>query len=458
LHIIPDLVRLEAKYPGVLVVIGVHSPKFPHEKMTASIRKAVLRYKVTHPVVNDANLVLWRRFGISQWPTFALIDPEGRFYGKVGGEGLYEVLDMHIGKLVKQFRDKKLLKETPMHFALVKDRTKSPLFFPGKVLADAAGKRLFIADSTNNRVVITDLEGKKIAVAGTGKEGAADGPFGEATFNEPQGMALMGETLYVADRKNHLIRALDLKGQTVRTVAGTGVQDRNFKFRSAPALKIGLNSPWDILTVGNRLYIAMAGHHQIWVMEPARGLIGTFAGSGNEELTNGPLGYAAFAQPSGLATDGRNLFVADSESSAIRSLPVDGRGQVKTIVGSGLFVFGDVNGSGGRVRLQHPLGVAYLKGKLYVADSYNHKIKLIDPFRGSSATFAGEVPAKGEQTFYEPGGVSIGGNKLYVADTNAHRIRVVDMQTRAVTTLTLQGVDPVPQEEPKTETEAPAKK
>jgi sugar lactone lactonase YvrE len=440
LHILPDLVRLEAKYPGALVVIGVHSPKFPHEKKTESIRKAILRYGVDHPVVNDANLELWKRFNVGFWPTFVLIDPEGRFYGSVHGEGLYKTLDLHIGKLVKAYRGRGL-KTTPMHFALERAKIHGPLFFPGKVLADAGTNRLFIADSTNNRIVITDLAGKKVAVAGTGKEGKHEGPFAEATFADPQGLAFDGDhTLYVADRKNHLIRALDLKAQTVRAVAGTGVQDRfDMKYVSRPAQRAGLNSPWGLALRNNLLYIGMAGHHQIWALDLKRKVMGPLAGSGFEDIKDGPLPFARFAQPSGLALDGQILYVADSESSGIRAVSLDGRGGVQTVVGAGLMEFGDVNGRGREVRLQHALDVAAYKGKLYVADTYNNKIKLIDPVQQTCETFLGDE----EGTFNEPGGLSIDGGKLYVADTSAHRIRVVDLATRAIATLELQGVEPV---------------
>jgi DNA-binding beta-propeller fold protein YncE len=440
IHTLPDLAKLEAKYPGVLVVIGVHTPKFPNEKRTSSIRKAILRYQIKHPVVNDAMAMIWRRYGVSSWPTLVLIDPEGKYYGQVSGEGRFEVLDQHIGKLVKKYKAKKMLKETPLEFALSKEDT-GPLCFPGKVLADATGKRLFIADSTNNRIVITDLSGKKIAVAGTGAEGKADGSFAKATFSDPQGMALDGNTLYVADRKNHLIRALDLKAETVSTIAGVGEQDREGRDRAGPALKTGLNSPWDLLLHDKKLYIAMAGNHQIWTLDLAKERVAPFAGNGREDIGDGPLNDSSFAQPSGLASDGKNLYVADSEISAIRALPLNGKGEVRTIVGEGLFDFGDVNGQGNKVRLQHALGVAFKNGKLYVADTYNSKIKLIDPEKRTCETFKGE-PAGwlSPGSFNEPGGLSVAGNKLYVADTNAHRIRVIDMDNGAITTLNLQGV------------------
>ena len=440
MHILPDLVRLEAKYPGVLVIIGVHSPKFPNEKKTASIRKAILRYGVDHPVINDQSLALWRRYGVKQWPTYVLIDPDGKFRGGISGEGQLRKLDQAIGQLVRDFKAKGRLAEKPLSFKLEKEQIQGPLFFPGKVLADEVSKRLFIADSTNNRIVITDLNGKKIAVAGTGKEAKKDGSFAEAMFADPQGMALDGETLYVADRKNHSIRALDLKGQTVKTIAGTGQQDPLLfpKYRAVNPLVRRLNSPWDLLLHNKKLYIAMAGHHQIWRLDFARKLIGPYAGNGNEDLRDGPLSASSFAQPSGLGTDGFNLYVADSEISAIRVLPLEG-GFVQTIVGEGLFEFGDKNGTGREVRLQHALGVIFHKGKLYVADTYNSKIKLIDPKERSCTTFLGDDTG----TFDEPGGLSIAGNKIYVADTNAHRIRVVDLETRAVSTLDIQGVEAI---------------
>src|SRR5437588_787688 len=208
IHTLPDLAKLEAKYPGVLVVIGVHTPKFDNEKKTESIRKAILRYEISHPVVNDANQALWRRYGVTSWPTLVLIDPEGN-RGKWGsGEGLYEALDEEIGRLVKVYKAKKILNDKPLKFELARhsESGDSPLFFPGKVLADQPSGRLFIADSTHHRIVITDLAGKKIAVAGSGTEGFKDGSFDQAAFSDPQGMALHGDLLYVADRKNHSIR------------------------------------------------------------------------------------------------------------------------------------------------------------------------------------------------------------------------------------------------------------
>jgi len=447
IHVLPDLAKLEKKYPNELVVIGVHSAKFENEKNTDAIRKAILRYEISHPVVNDANMAIWRAFNSRSWPSLVLIDPEGNIVWRESGEGLYEELDREISQLIKIHSEKKTLITKPLKFQLVRssEMGKSPLFFPGKILADAKSNRLFIADSTNHRVVITDLSGNKIDIIGQGEPGFRDGEFASARFNDPQGMALRGNHLFVADRKNHLIRKIDLDKKTVSTSAGTGTQGRE-RDGDGPARSVGLNSPWDLLIVGNRMFIAMAGHHQIWVMDLEKDRVASFAGDGGEDIVDGPLSRSRFAQPSGLATDGTSLFVADSETSSIRAVPLIGRGEVRTLVGLDLFKFGDVDGVGDQVRLQHALGVAYHDGFVYIADTYNNKIKRMDPVRRAVSTFIGNDD-EGWFTpslLNEPGGLSISDGKLYIADTNAHRIRVVDLKTKAISTLLLQNVDPVP--------------
>ncbi len=457
IHTLPDLAKLEKKYANQLVVIGVHSAKFDNEKDSENIRKAILRYEIKHPVVNDADMKIWDTYGARSWPTLVLIDVDGKAIGAASGEGNYELLDQVIAKLIDKGRKNKTLDEKPIRFdtAKFRDRADTPLYFPGKVVADVAGKRLLIADSTHHRVVITDMDGKKIAIAGTGHPGNKDGAFDKAQFDDPQGLAVRGDTVYVADRRNHTIRELDLKAQTVKTIAGTGEQDRGDRGEGGPALKRGLNSPWDLWLAGDRLFIAMAGHHQIWVMNLKANTVEPFAGSGRENIRDGLPANANFAQPSGLSSDGKTLYVADCEVSAVRKLSMDGKGEVETLIGRGLFDFGDrdgparVEGEGRKekeAQLQHAIAVAYHDGKVYVADTYNSKIKTIDLKSGMVTTFLGGPAKKGEErVLNEPAGLSIAGDTLYVADTNAHRIRVIDLKTKAIKTLELQGVPPVEQ-------------
>lgn len=454
MHVLPDLEKLERKYDKDLVVISVHSAKFANENGSQNIRHAVLRYNIAHPVLVDENMKVWDAYAINAWPTLVLIDPTGRIEGSITGEGNYNVLDKTIANMVRQFGAQGQLNATPVHFAL--DAAKvphTPLSYPGKVLADAATGRLFIADSNHNRIVISDLNGQVQAVAGSGVAGRQDGAFDVATFRNPQGMALRhtpagGLILYVADTNNHAIRALDLKKGTVTTVAGTG-QQADLKVTAGLATHVALSSPWDLQVVSDTLYIAMAGPHQIWALDLNTQQLTPYVGAGGEARVDGELRDAVLAQPSGLTTDGKRLFFADSESSSIRSASLPGNGtEVKTLAGGGepgrnLFQFGDVDGSGESVRFQHPLGVAYAAGTLYVADTYNNKIKTIDSASGHVQTFLGDARGDADGTqpqFYEPGGLSATGHQLYIADTNNQKIKVVDLATKQVTTLTLKNL------------------
>lgn len=445
IHIIPDLKKLEAKYPNQLVVIGVHSAKFQNEKETENIRRIILRYEIEHPVYNDSEYAVWQSYGVRAWPTQILIDPVGYVVGSISGEGNYDVIDEAIGKLIANFRPKGELNEEPLKLVLERAKVGDlPLAFPGKILADAARDRLFIADSNHNRIVVIKLDGTLVETVGTGDAGAADGPFDKATFYRPQGLALNGDNLYVADTENHLIRRVDLKSRTVETIAGTGRQSYE-RFKTGPARDVGLSSPWDLTLVGPVLYIAMAGPHQIWQLDLDKNEVSTFAGSGREARLDGPLLESGFAQPSGLATQGNTLYVADSESNIIRAIDV-ASGTVETLVGGDLFDFGDVDGSGNDVRLQHPLGLLSYGDQILIADTYNHKIKQLDPKKDTVKTLFGTgKPGQADgasASFYEPGGLALANDKLYVADTNNHAIRVVNLKTKRTSTLRINGLTP----------------
>ncbi len=474
MHILPELKKLEKAYPNELVVIGVHSAKFETEKDSKNINEAILRYEIEHPVVNDSDHLIWQIYGVQSWPTVLLVDPEGNAIWGRPGEIQFDDVDRVLKVAVPYYRQQKTLDETPIHFDLLAHRQqKTPLRFPGKVIADEKGNRLFVADSNHNRIVVASLGGELIDTIGTGTMGRQDGDFPSASFDHPQGMVLHGETLYVADTENHLLRKIDLTNKQVTTIAGTGVQSRNpwpglenlTQSDPVPDRWVGkprdtaLSSPWDLWVHGKSLYIAMAGPHQIWKMLLDESEIGPFAGNGREDIVDGPLlpqipyeeRYSSFAQPSGLSSDGLWLFVADSEGSSIRAVPFDPRKEVRTVVGTAdlpfnrLFEFGDVDGDRETARLQHALGVAYHDGKLYVADTYNNKIKVVDAKTGAVRTLAGTgEPGFGDQPaqFNEPAGITIAAGKLYVADTNNHHIRTVDIASGQVATLTIAGLTP----------------
>ena len=446
MHVFPQLRKLEEKYADELVVVGVHSAKFSAEKDYENVRKAVLRYEIEHPVVNDKDFQVWQQYGARAWPTLMFIDPEGKVLGKHEGEFAVSDLDSLLSKMIDEYDNNQLVNRTPITLSLEKNKEwERALSFPGKVLADEQSDRLFIADSNHNRIVITDLRGKLKNVIGSGARGLRDGDFERSEFYDPQGMALQDDTLYVADTKNHALREIDLVNQNVKTIAGNGEQARMFH-RGGNARFVQLNSPWDVVVEGQNLYIAMAGFHQLWRYDLLTLEANPYAGNGRERITDGVLFNAELAQPSGIVSDGKKLYFTDSETSAVRSADINGKGLVETIVGLHLFEFGDIDGVGDEVRLQHPIGIELHDGVLYVADTYNNKIKRIYPTTRGASSFLGignpghEDGAGVFAQFHEPAGLSVAHGKLYIADTNNHAIRVADLETQEVSTLEIEGL------------------
>lgn len=429
-------------------MIGVHSAKFPAEWLTANLRAAVMRHGIDHPVVNDADFAIWSQYGVRAWPTVVLVDPLGKVVGQQAGEISAVELSPHIAAMIAAFDQQGVLDRTPLA-GLRPAQTQEPprqLRFPSKLLY-ATGDRLFVADTGHHRVLevqlgLDGLQGEIVRTFGSGEADFRDGHITQAAFHDPHGLALVGNTLYVADTENHAIRAIDLVREQVRTVAGTGGKGTTLGIRGTTPTTTPLRSPWALVALDDLLLIAMAGSHQIWILVKEQQL-GIFAGTGVEALIDGPRQEAAFNQPSDLALAMGHLFVADAEASAIRAIRLDENPQVMTLVGQGLFEFGDVDGVGAAVRLQHPLGLAATDDQIYLADSYNHKIKTLDPTTGAVQTLIGTGGAGHQNGSFataqlsEPEGVIVANGRLYIADTNNHLIRVAELATGHVTTVTL---------------------
>jgi len=445
-HVMVDLKRLEAKYPDELVVIGVHSAKFTSEKDSENIRQAVLRHQLEHPVVNDKHMAIWQSYGVRAWPTLVLIDPEGYAVGFRSGEGVYEVFDQALQQLITLHSEKGTLQPDKEITAIQPMDLSEPerlLSFPHKIEVDEKKQRLFIADTNNDRIVVVDLKSNQILdFIGSGETGRKDGGYSTAQFDKPTGLWLEGEQLYVADTENHLIRRVSLTMKSVQTIAGTGYQSRE-RNREGDSLQVALNSPWDVLVHQGVLYIANAGSHQLYRMDLESGHLEPHAGSGRENRVDATISKAQLAQPSGLTTDGEKLYFADSEVSAIRSAPLGKNGSVRTLAGGELFEYGLVDAVGLDARFQHPLGVAYSNGKVYVADTYNNVIRAVTVADNSVSTVFGSgedgmVDGSAlEASFDEPKGIEIAGDTLYIADTNNHIIRTANLSTGEVNTIKL---------------------
>lgn len=417
LHVIPDLKYLEEKYKdSPFVVVGVHSAKFNNESETKNIRQAILRYGIKHPVVVDEEFYIWRSYDIHSWPSFVLVDPLGNIVAVTAGEGNRKVLENYIDEMLEIYKDD--LDGEPFVYTPEKESTGKLLDYPGKISTN--GELLFISDTNNDRVLVSDKEGNILNIIGSGENGFSDGTFETAKFNRLHGTVWYENKLYIADTKNHAIRVADFNNNTVTTVAGTGKQGGYFK-TSGRGTETELNSPWDLTVQDDIIYIAMAGNHTIWRYHTDDGYVERYAGTGRETRLDGGVSTANFAQPSGITSDGKNLYIADSEISSIRKIAVDDN-IVKTVAGGDLFDFGDVSGYGDEVRFQHPLGVFSHEGKVYIADTYNHKIKIMDG--GYVTDFDNET------SYYEPSGLCILDDYLYVADTNNHEIKKVHLKTK----------------------------
>ncbi|MET8407776.1 NHL domain-containing thioredoxin family protein [Streptomyces sp. NPDC005195] len=424
LHVLDELRELEEKHRDTVVIIGVHSPKFVHEAEHQAVVDAVERYGVEHPVLDDPELATWKQYAVRAWPTLVVIDPEGYVVAQHAGEGHAHAIARLVEELEAEHAAKGTLRRGDGPY-VAPEPEPTALRFPGKALALPNGNFL-VSDTTRHQLVELEADGETVVRRiGSGVRGFVDGPADAAGFSEPQGLALLGADgpVVVADTVNHALRRVDLATGEVTTLAGTGRQWWQGSPTSGPAREVDLSSPWDVAFFGGRVWIAMAGVHQLWAYDPADGTVGVAAGTTNEGLVDGPPAEAWFAQPSGLAATADRLWVADSETSALRWVDLDG--SVHTAVGTGLFDFGHRDGDAGQALLQHPLGVTALPdGSVAISDTYNHALRRYDPATGEVTTLATDLR--------EPSDAVLVGDDIVVVESARHRLTRLRLPEEAV--------------------------
>ncbi|MBA2807602.1 redoxin domain-containing protein [Streptomyces sp. KM273126] len=425
LHVLDELRELEEKHRDTVVVIGVHSPKFVHEADHRAVVDAVERYGVEHPVLDDPELATWKQYAVRAWPTLVVIDPEGYVVAQHAGEGHAHAIERLVEELEAEHAAKGTLRRGDGPY-VAPGPEPTVLRFPGKALLLPSGTFL-VSDTTRHQLVELAADGETVVRRiGSGVRGFADGAGATASFSEPQGLALLDDgSVVVADTVNHALRRLDPATGEVTTLAGTGRQWWQGSSASGPAHEVDLSSPWDVAVFGGLVWIAMAGVHQLWTYDPAEGTVAVAAGTTNEGLVDGPGPEAWFAQPSGLAVsaDGDRLWLADSETSALRW--VDRDGAVHTAVGTGLFDFGHRDGAAGQALFQHPLGVTALPdGSVAVSDTYNHALRRYDPATGEVTTLATDLR--------EPSDAVLVGDDIVVVESARHRLTRLRLPEEAV--------------------------
>ncbi|HVF34813.1 MAG TPA: thioredoxin-like domain-containing protein [Candidatus Saccharimonadia bacterium] len=414
-----DIKYLESKYRDKLAIVGVHAPKFAQERVAANVMRAVNRNYVRHPVASDSGFLLWQLYGADAWPTYVVIDPAGRIAGRFAGEGRRAELDALVSRLAAEIDHQG--EAPPALQTTARAEPKTALRFPGKVLATA--DRLYVSDTGHNRVLECTHEGRVLRQFGSGNTGFWDGRGTDAGFCEPQGLALAGTSLFVADAGNHSVRRVTLSTGETQTFLGTGVQGRARPDATDP-LAVPLSSPWELCVSVDRLYVTLAGQHQIGVLDLGRLVYSVFAGSGHAGLVDGPVGEASFAKPLGIVQHAQTIYVADADSSSLRAIKLFDR-SVRTVAGKGLHEFGDSVGPGPEdLVLQHPSALALEPqlSELWIADSYNGTLKMLALRGGASRAFTGDY------RFHEPGGLSVAAGAVWVANTNAHEIVRIDVR------------------------------
>ncbi len=423
LHVLDELRELEEKHRDTVVIVGVHSPKFAHEAEHRAVVDAVERYGVEHPVLDDPELATWKQYAVRAWPTLVVIDPEGHVVAQHAGEGHAHAIEKLVAELEAEHGAKGTLRRGDGPY-VAPEPEPTVLRFPGKALLLPSGTFL-VTDTTRHQLVELDEDGESVLRRiGDGTRGLADGPADRARFQEPQGLAPLPDgTVVVADTVNHALRRFDPATGEVTTLAGTGRQWMQGEPTAGPGREVALSSPWDVAWWRDRVWIAMAGVHQLWAYDPADGSVGVTAGTTNEGLVDGPGAEAWFAQPSGLAAGTDRLWVADSETSALRFVDTDGT--VHTAVGTGLFDFGHRDGEAGQALLQHPLGVTVLPdGSVAVADTYNHALRRYDPASGEVTTLATDLR--------EPSDAVLVGDDIVVVESARHRLTRLRLPEEAV--------------------------
>ncbi|MET9963115.1 NHL domain-containing thioredoxin family protein [Streptomyces sp. NPDC006326] len=421
LHVLDELRELEEKHRDTVVIIGVHSPKFVHEAEHAAVVDAVERYEVHHPVLDDPELATWKQYAVRAWPTLVVIDPEGYIVAQHAGEGHAHALARLVEELEAEHEAKGTLRRGDGPY-VAPEPVAGDLRFPGKALVLPSGN-LLVSDTTRHQLVELAADGESVVRRiGSGERG-----FGPEAFSEPQGLALLPDgRVVVADTVNHALRTFDPATGAVETVAGTGRQWWQGSPTSGPALEVDLSSPWDVAWWQGKVWIAMAGVHQLWTWDPQAGTVAVSAGTTNEGLHDGPAAEAWLAQPSGLAAAGDRLWFADSETSALRYVEPEGEGYaVRTAVGTGLFDFGHRDGDAGQALLQHPLGVTALPdGSVAVCDTYNHALRRFDPATGQVSTLATDLR--------EPSDAVLAGEDIVVVESARHRLTRLRLPEEAV--------------------------
>ncbi|WP_338636211.1 hypothetical protein [Spirobacillus cienkowskii] len=415
INIIEELKKIENEFTKRgLAIISIHQPKFQHEFNFINIKEACIRLKIEHSVVVDEKMSIWKNFALKNTPAFVLIDCDGSIFFSITGEYKFDILLEQINQL---FQDKNF-----PEIGLINSEKYDDKFmfrYPTKTVASKIENSLFyfVTDTYNNRVVQLNHEGNFVTF------------FGECDLLSPLGCCIWKDELVVCDTGHNRVVAFDLnpnKHKKFRVLAGKG-EHSIFESRAEYDAKLApLSSPTDVCVWGNNLAITCSGSHQIVLYVPKDDAVIHLAGAGKEDVLDGPAAFACLAQPTGIsAISDTVLAFTDSNSSSVRLLVKNwndtGKTMIMSLVSSGLFDSGFVDGLGAEAKMQYPLSCAWSSQSqnLYILDSYNNALRSYS----IGKDYMGTIILS--EKLNEPSGLFWFEGLLIITDKNSHRIIII---------------------------------
>ncbi|CAF3085678.1 unnamed protein product [Rotaria sp. Silwood2] len=469
-HTMQKMIGIDKRYSTAgVTVIGVHSPKYEHERNKANVRHAVEEQSLPFAVVNDNSLQVWKHVGCQILPTVLIFGPDSLPIFIFEGENHVQHLELFLVPVLAFYKSSVRappnnalsIKNSPEDLPTSGAISKTKKFtYPSHICVTSSG-HLCISFTGSNQLIFCEIDGKVLDIVGTGHAGMADGDIPQCEFDSPHGLVEYNNCIYIADTNNHAIRVFDPNSRRVVTLIGTGRLGTD-KIGGLKRSQQPIASPWDLCITESPfdhklvLLISMAGQNQIWAYAfeetqwwndviLQKNSCSAIIGSGTEENRNSsePM-TAGLASPRGICNGIMNgepvLFIADSNSSTIRVVTLHD-GHVANLVGgdadpTNLSVFGDLDGSGHNAKLQHPVGIAfhYPSSQLYITDTYNNKLKRVDmKTLVCSSDFEIDTDRKKQRgetnsaKFNEPYGIAIFEHYLYIADKNNSHIKRIDL-------------------------------
>lgn len=409
-----DLATLRKRHADHLHVIAIHVPRFDHERDAKRAEKRLQRQSRDFPIAHDADWVMWQHYGIDAWPTVVLIDGQGRIREKIVGDTPIRELDASIARLRDESVPQSLNVE-PFELRRVRGPD-LPLNFPIGIAVN--NQYLYVADSGHHRILECDHNGRIRRQFGSGGPGFIDGPMELAAFQNPQGLCLQRDILYVADTGNHAVRRIKLGTGDIDTLCGAGRFGQPVEGVVNDPRSVVLDQPRALaVSPNNALCIATAGDNRIWTYDLSTRTLKLLAGSGAMLPADGEGGDAGFVGPTALAMVQQILYVCDEAGSAVRSVNLNTR-KVSTLVGQDAWRFGSLDGSRTEALLQQPQAIA-LDGAspvLWIADSGNDQLRTLRLGGGELTTV--NLP----QRLHAPAGLAVNAGVVWIADTDAHAV------------------------------------